>query len=148
MRRPDGTVRKRRKSSDIPGQAHELTFTCYHNLPMLGRNRTRQWLLQSLDQARRRWDLELWAYVIMPEHVHLLLLPRRDDYRISLILKAIKQPVAQRAVKYLKEQVGRVMPAFTPHPALHRAPQNGSAATPYYASLNHLLTTMRNSRSI
>ena len=70
---------------------------------MLGRNRTRQWLLQSLDQARRRWDLELWAYVTMPEHVHLLLLPRRDDYHIRLILKAIKQPVAQRAVKYLKE---------------------------------------------
>lgn len=39
---------------------------------------------------------DLWAYVLMPEHVHLLILPH-EGTRISAILQAVKQPVAQRA---------------------------------------------------
>ena len=38
----------------------------------------------------------------MPEHVHLLIYPNQTDYDVSVILKAIKQPVAQRAINYLR----------------------------------------------
>ncbi|MGI8924039.1 MAG: transposase [Fimbriimonadales bacterium] len=37
----------------------------------------------------------------MPEHVHLLLHPRKEDYDIGAIRKAIKQSVSQRAIGYL-----------------------------------------------
>jgi len=103
MRLPNGQVRKLRRSSEDPGCAHELTFSCYHRLPLLSRDRTRQWLLESLDQARRKRDLELWAYVIMPEHVHVLFLPRDPQYRVRTILQTIKQPVMRRAINYLQE---------------------------------------------
>lgn len=53
-------------------------------------------LLQSIDQARKRHEFQLCAYVIMPEHVHLLVRPVRVEYRIADILKAIKQPVARK----------------------------------------------------
>jgi hypothetical protein len=33
-------VRKRRRSYDIPGHAHELTFSCYRGLRMLASERT------------------------------------------------------------------------------------------------------------
>jgi hypothetical protein len=49
--------------------------------------------------GRARHNFSLWAYVIMPNHVHLLLMPRAAEYRISVILKAIKQPVAFRALE-------------------------------------------------
>ncbi|MBN1347540.1 MAG: transposase [Phycisphaerae bacterium] len=103
MRRWDGTVRKTREAFEDPGHAHELTFTCFQGLPLLSKDRTRQWFISALQEARKKFDLELWAYVIMPEHAHVLLLPRRDDYRVGKILKAVKQPVAQRAVHHLKE---------------------------------------------
>jgi putative transposase len=103
MWKPDGTVRKTRQTVNEPGDAHELTFCCYRHLPLLSRRRTRLWFVEALDRARKTLDLELWAYVIMPEHAHVLLLPSRDDYQVAAILKAIKQPVAQRAIRFLRE---------------------------------------------
>jgi len=38
----------------------------------------------------------------MPNHVHLIICPRREEYSISRILQSIKQPVARRAIQYLK----------------------------------------------
>jgi len=95
--------RKIRKSWNEKGHAHELTFSCFHRLPLLNQDKTRYWLIQAIDRARTKWDFNVWAYVIMPEHVHILLNPKRDDYRISDILKSIKQPVARYAIRYLRE---------------------------------------------
>jgi len=43
-------------------------------------------LADAIDAARREHDV--WAYVFMPEHVHILLWPRRPEYDIAAILKA------------------------------------------------------------
>ena len=95
--------RMRRPPANEPGHAHELTFSCFRGLPFLGRERTCQWLADAVDAARQKLDFSLWAYVFMPEHVHLLLCPRQPQYEIAAILKAIKQPVATKAVKFLRE---------------------------------------------
>ena len=100
---PDGRVRKLRKSVDGPGQAHELTFSCFERRPLLASDHARKWVIEALDRARCDQDFELWAYVIMPEHVHVLLLPRRPQYRIASILKAIKQSVSRRGVHFLRD---------------------------------------------
>ena len=104
MRDEEGRFRKDRVTFNVPGHAHELTFSCYRRLPLLSRDRTCLWLLESLDAARRKWDFELWAYVIMPDHAHILLLPRQKDYQIESILKSIKQPVAQRVMDHLRRE--------------------------------------------
>jgi putative transposase len=94
-------MRKRCRRYNEPGHAHELTFSCYHQLPLLSKDRTREWFIAALDRARDLHAFDLWAYVIMPEHAHILLLPRSDVYDISAILKSIKQPVARRATDFL-----------------------------------------------
>jgi putative transposase len=104
MRLPDGSIRKRRSSAHEEGQAHELTFSCYRRLPLLSKDRSRIWLLESLRRARTQHSFDLWAYVLMPEHVHLLLKPRAPDADIGAILRAIKQPVAQTALRFLKRE--------------------------------------------
>jgi len=70
-------VEKRRVRYNEPGQPRELTFSCYRGHPFLGRDRTRQWLCEALDKARRQFGFQLWAYVIMPEHAHVLVYPGR-----------------------------------------------------------------------
>src|SRR3954454_24786902 len=102
MKREDGSYRKLRKSINETGHAHELTFSCYKRLPLLSKDRTREWFIEALRRARSRWKFDLWAYVIMPEHSHVLLLPREDDYDISMIVKAIKQSVARKALDFLR----------------------------------------------
>jgi putative transposase len=85
-----------------PGDAHELTFGTFGGYKLLARERTCRWLVDTIAKARLRHDFAVIAYVIMPEHVHLLLLPRRTAYDISTILKAIKFPVAWRARRFLE----------------------------------------------
>jgi putative transposase len=96
--------RKRRRRHDEPGQARELTFSCYRRYPFLGRDRTRRWFLEALETARSRWPLDLWAYVLMPDHVHLLVCPREVGPVISGFLCHLKEQVAREAIQYLERR--------------------------------------------
>ena len=91
---------KRIRHFDVPHHAHELTFSCYHQLPLLNNDRTRSWLAAAVHRARETHYFHVWAYVFMPEHVHLLLWPTQPSYSTGRILQAIKQPVARRELNY------------------------------------------------
>jgi putative transposase len=79
-----------------------LNFSCFHGHALLSKERCCRWLIASLESARRRRRFDLWAYVIMPEHCHVLVFPRDADYSISRILESIKLPVTRRAKAYLE----------------------------------------------
>jgi putative transposase len=93
----------RRPAFNEPGHAHELTFCCFRRYPFLKGERACKWLAESLDEARRKLEFAIWAYVFMPEHVHVLIHPRLPQYDIRLILKQIKEPVGRKAVKHLRD---------------------------------------------
>ncbi len=82
---------------DAPGHAHALTFSCDERRPLLAGDAACRLLVESLAAARVRHGFDLWAYVIMPEHVHLLVWPRDPAYSISRILLAVKRPVSYQA---------------------------------------------------
>jgi len=84
-----------------PGHAHFLTFSCNKNLPLLNSDRTRHWFIEALKNVKDKYNYELWAYVIMPEHVHLIVFPLLPDYNISDFLKALKQSVSRKAKHFL-----------------------------------------------
>jgi hypothetical protein len=52
---------------------HFITFTFYHRQPRLARARRRDLFLKILEQVRQRYDLVVVGYVVMPEHIHLLI---------------------------------------------------------------------------
>ena len=88
---------------DNPGHAHFVTFSCFQRLPLLTRDRTRRWVIISLEEMRRKLNVSLWAYVIMPEHVHVLLYPRQANYEMRLILVALKRSVSDAAKRHLQQ---------------------------------------------
>jgi REP element-mobilizing transposase RayT len=92
-----------RKAIDAPGHAHELTFSCYQRFPFLKTERTCQWLADAIQVARAKHSFDLWAFVIMPEHVHLIVRPRQAECEMRKIMAGIKLPVARRAIHYLEE---------------------------------------------
>src|SRR6476619_6870184 len=94
--------RKRVKHFDLPGHAHFLTFSCFRRITLLSKDLTRNWFVEALETARVKHQFDLWAWVIMPEHVHLLLRPRLPEYRVSGILASFKKSVGDRAIRYLK----------------------------------------------
>jgi putative transposase len=87
---------------DVAGHAHELTFTCYQNWPFLSRERTCGYLADAIIASKTQHDFDPWAHVFMPNHVHLVIHPRQDQYSIARILRSIKQPVSRRALEYLR----------------------------------------------
>lgn len=104
---------RRRPAINEPAHAHELTFSCYRRFPFLRAERTCQWLAESLHEARQRYDLALWAYVFMPDHVHLIVWPRQPGYDIRAILAAIKEPVGRRAVRHLRREAPEWLPRIS-----------------------------------
>jgi putative transposase len=95
-------VEKRRVRYNEPGQPRELTFSCYRRYAFLGHDRTREWFCEALDAARRRFDFQLWAYVVMPEHVHVLVWPGDAADQMSRFLQTVKEPVARKAIRHFK----------------------------------------------
>lgn len=55
------------------GQTHFITFSAFHREPKLVRPDVCNLVLQALEQTRLRFQLRVYGYVLMPEHVHLLL---------------------------------------------------------------------------
>lgn len=69
---------------------HFITFSCYQRRPLLESAESRNVLVYGLDQVRHEYNFKLVGYVVMPEHVHLLISePNRCDP--STVLKMLKQ---------------------------------------------------------
>jgi putative transposase len=100
--------RKQVRSYNEPGHAHELTFCCFRRLPLFSKDRSRLWFIQAMATARTRCHFALWAYVIMPEHVHIIVSPRQVNYEVRLIRAALKIPVQRKALAFLRREA----PAF------------------------------------
>ncbi len=93
--------RKTKRTFNSVGHVHFVTFSCVGRLPLLTSNRSRGWVIESLGRVREKLDCAIFAYVIMPEHAHVLLRPRRAEYEMGAILAAIKRPVSTRAKEHL-----------------------------------------------
>ncbi len=105
--------RQHRRNYNEPGHAHELTFSCYKGFKFLQAERTSRWLMESIEEARVDFSFDVWAYVFMPEHVHLIVCPREAEYDIADMRKAIKSPVGSKAVKYLSAERPDWIPRIT-----------------------------------
>jgi putative transposase len=55
------------------GHLHYITFSCYQRRPFLNEPRDRDLFLQVLEEVRRKYRFVVVGYVVMPEHVHLLI---------------------------------------------------------------------------
>ena len=54
------------------GQSHFLTFSCYRRRPNFAAPEIYSLFVQSLEFMRQRFEMRIYGYVVMPEHVHLL----------------------------------------------------------------------------
>ena len=106
-------TRVHRRNYNLPGHAHELTFSCYKGFQFLKADRTCAWLAEAIEEARHDLDFDLWVYVFMPNHVHLVVRPRASNYDIAEIRAAIKSPVGTRAMLYLEWKAPEWLPRLT-----------------------------------
>ena len=78
-------------------QTHFVTFCCYHRCPSLTTDSSRRAFEAALERVRRSFTLRVFGYVIMLEHVHLLL-SEPEQGLLSDALKSLKQGVSRRLI--------------------------------------------------
>jgi putative transposase len=108
--RPSQFKIKSCERSDEPGKAHALTFSCFRRRPFLSRDGSRRWFVDALDAARRDHHFHVWAYVIMPEHVHVIVYPTEPEYSISDFLSDVKLPVTRKALAHVRRNAPMFLP--------------------------------------
>ena len=77
------------------GHLHFITFTCYRRLPLLRSVRARNVFVEILADVRERYQFSLVGYVVMPEHVHLLISEPAIGTP-STVIQVLKQRVSRR----------------------------------------------------
>ena len=87
------------------GYSHFITTSCYQRRPLLGTARARDLFLQVLEQIRERHQFIVVGYVVMPEHVHLLV-SEPDRGNPLLVLAALKQTFAHRLLPEFRAKSG------------------------------------------
>ena len=95
-------IRRTLKRKEIPGHARYLTFSCYRCLPLFNNDRIKQLFVDQLELTRNRLDIKVYAWVIMPEHVHLLMMPT-STVTVSHFLRALKRPFSAKVLARWRE---------------------------------------------
>jgi len=101
--------RKKLTHFNDPGHGHALTFSCFQRRPFLSKDRSRQWMIEAIELARIKHCVRLWAYVLMPEHVHLMLWPTTRSYSIAAVLTTLKQSVSKRALLFVRARAPKFL---------------------------------------
>jgi putative transposase len=77
------------------GHLHFITFSCYRRLPLLKTARARDGFVKELGKVRDEMGFHLLGYVVMPEHVHLLMSEPKQGTP-STVLQKLKLRAARR----------------------------------------------------
>src|SRR5438067_13041237 len=85
---PAGLVRRQNR-----GDFHFVTFSCFHRQQHLAEPMARTLFARSLGAMRLRYDFVVAGYVVLPEHVHLLV-SQPKQAALSRALQALKLSVS------------------------------------------------------
>lgn len=80
--------------------AYYFTSVTHHRLPIFRTEKLKQVVCNAFNEVRSRHGIRILAYVIMPDHVHLLVYSEKE---MSEVLRLINGVSARRIIQYLKE---------------------------------------------
>jgi putative transposase len=95
------------------GDLHFITFSCYERRQLLGTVRARNLFVKILGEVRIRFRSLLVGYVVMPEHVHLLISEPEKGNLVQLV-QVLKQRVS-RAMRARKRRAPGQLPLHFPN---------------------------------
>jgi putative transposase len=98
------------------GDFHFITFSCYRRLAFFESASARDVFVGELAQLRDQEGFTLWGYVVMPEHIHLLLgEPPCGD------LSTVVQKLKLRVARHVRPRKKWNADGRSEHPVTHRA---------------------------
>ena len=95
--------RKTRRRFENTGEIRFLTFSCFRHLPLFNNDAIKDQFIEVLAATRRKTRFRLYAWVIMPDHIHLLIEPSLPDYPVAVVLKELKGTFANIILRRWRE---------------------------------------------
>jgi len=100
------------------GDLHFITCSCYRRQPVLGSAPRRDLFLTVLEQVRKRYEFVVAGYVVMPEHIHLLIgEPQKKNP--STVMQALKIGFARRVLAQAQRRRNPAQNALFDHLPQH-----------------------------
>jgi REP-associated tyrosine transposase len=87
-----------KRFQDTKTDLHFITFSCHERRPYLNTPEARTLCEISIEKIRQKYEFVIHGYVIMPEHVHLLV-NEPPTASLATALKAIKVSVSKQAAQ-------------------------------------------------
>ena len=72
------------------GGLHHITYSCVRHRPILGAPETQDGFLALLERTRELYAMNVFGYVVMPTHVHLLV-GEPENALLSVAMQILKQ---------------------------------------------------------
>ena len=79
------------------GDLHYITCSCYQRKPFLGSASRRDLFLKIFEEVRQKYEFQVVGYVVMPEHIHLLI-GEPDDRSVAVAMQVLKQRMARQCL--------------------------------------------------
>jgi putative transposase len=89
------------KSRD-PNTIHYVTSVTFRRVPIFRSDTACSLFINTLDETRSKYPFKLVGYVVMPDHVHLLMNPQSCN--ISDLMRRLKGISARRILDWLREE--------------------------------------------
>ncbi len=93
---------------DGDGRARFITFGTAKKIPLLTNTLYRMAVINAIDSVRNRFRYKLLGYVIMPDHVHLVIIPAEDS-GVGRIVGEIKRAAAKDIIAMMRTQQSPVL---------------------------------------
>ena len=98
------------------GQLHFITCSCYRRRPLLGAAHSRDVFLRILNEVRERYQFWLPGYVVMPDHIHLLISEPKVGTP-STVMQVLKQRGARALRRCYRRKSAQQMRLWSEAPA-------------------------------
>lgn len=93
-----------RRAQEEKHKIYYCTFTCYNWIPLIEKTNLYDHIYSWFDLMKREHKNQVLGYVIMPNHIHLLLFVSESSPEINKLIGNGKRFMAYEIVKRLKEQ--------------------------------------------
>jgi len=90
---------------DYLGTARFITFSCYRRYPVFRNVSAAEIFINHLSALRIKYKIKIHGYVVMPEHIHLVLHPP-DSVKLGLVIGQLK---ARSALNILASWRGELL---------------------------------------
>ncbi|MBY0112524.1 MAG: transposase [Phycisphaerales bacterium] len=90
--------RKAMRRFEHESEIRFLTFSTSQRLQLFSNDAIKDRFLEHLVHSRRKHLFHLYGYVVMPEHVHLLVWPLLPDFPLSTVLRDLKRDFAEEVI--------------------------------------------------